>query len=113
MYTGLGTIEEHLPDMLQTVTPVARHLRQSVKLFVEKGIDARLELRHGSVVDEILAEARTGGYDLIIIGASRASTNLSGWLMGDVTRQILRAAPCPVLIARKSRRTNIDRDDGE
>jgi nucleotide-binding universal stress UspA family protein len=103
MYTGLDKIEEHLPEILQTDTPMAQHLRHAIKLFAKNKVDAELELRHGSVSDEILIEARTGDYDLIILGASKASTNLTGWLMGDITDQIVKAARCPVLVVRKSK----------
>ena len=104
MYTGLDKIEEQLPEILQTDTPMARHLRQAVNLLVQGKIDAELELRHGSVSDEILIEAQTGNYDLIILGASKASTKLTGWLMGDITYQIINAARCPVLVVRKSKK---------
>ena len=103
MYTGLEKIEEHLPELLHTDTPVARHLHQAVNRLVQGKIDAELELRHGSVSDEILIEAKTGNYDLIILGASKASTKLTGWLMGDITYQIINFARCPVLVVRKSK----------
>ena len=103
MYTGLDKIEEQLPEILQTDTPMARHLRHAVNMLVQEKVDAELELRHGAVSDEILIEARTGNYDLIVLGASKASTNLTGWLMGDITYQIISAARCPVLVVRKSK----------
>jgi len=103
MYTGLDKIEEHLPEILQTETPMAQHLRQAVNLLVQEKIDAELELRHGSVADEILIEAQTGNYDLIILGSSKASTKLSGWLMGDITSQIINDTWCPVLVFRKTK----------
>jgi len=104
MYTGLNKVEEHLSEILQTDTPMSRHLHQAVSLLVQENVDAELELRHGSVSDEILIEARNGNYDLIILGASKASTHLTGWLMGDVTYQIVNAARCPVLVVRKSKK---------
>lgn len=61
MYTGLSAIEEKLTDLLQTDTPVAQHLR------------------HAVVSEEILREAQTGNYDLIILGASQSSIKLTGW----------------------------------
>jgi nucleotide-binding universal stress UspA family protein len=102
-YTGLGKIQEHLPEILQTDTPMARHLRQAVSIFVKEKVDADLELRHGSVSDEILMEARTGNYDLIMLGASKISTKPTGWLMGDITYQVINAARRSILVVRKPR----------
>ena len=103
MYTGLDKIEEQLSEILKTDTPMARHLRHAVNIFVQKEVDAELELRHGSVSDEILVEAQEGKFDLIMLGASKASTNLAGWLIGDITHKIINAARCPVLVVRKSK----------
>ncbi|MCK4783546.1 MAG: universal stress protein, partial [Desulfobacteraceae bacterium] len=101
MYTGLTKMEETLPDMLQTATPVAKNLHQGVKILTHYQVDADLELRHGSVPDEILREAHLGDYDLIVLGASKASTELTGRLLGNVAKHIVDKAQCPVLVVRK------------
>ena len=101
MYTGLEQVEEHLPEILQTNTPMAQHLRHAIHILSEKNIEAELELRHGVVPDEILLESKSGNYDLVILGASQASSSLSGWLMGNVTQEILKASNIPILIVRK------------
>jgi nucleotide-binding universal stress UspA family protein len=100
MYTGLEKVEEHLPEILQTDTPIAQHLRHTVDVLARRNIEAELELRYGAVPDEILQAAETGQYDLIVLGASKASTHFAGWLMGDVTDQILKASRCPVMVVR-------------
>jgi nucleotide-binding universal stress UspA family protein len=100
MYTGLDEVEEHLPELLQTDTPMAQHLRHAVDVVARRNVEAELELRHGAVSDEILQESKTGHYDLIVLGASKASTHFAGWLMGDVTAQVLKASRCPVLVVR-------------
>jgi nucleotide-binding universal stress UspA family protein len=102
MYTGMDKIEEHLPEILKSDTPMAQHLRHAAELLAQRNIDAELELRHGAVPDEILQEAGTSHYDLIVLGASQASTHLAGWLMGDVTAQVLKTSRCPVLVVRKT-----------
>jgi len=101
MYTGLTKMEETLPDMLQTATPVAKSLQQGAIILSDYQVEADLELRHGSVSEEILNEARIGEFDLIVLGASRASVELSGLLMVDVTKRIVDQAHCPVLVVRK------------
>jgi len=101
MYTGLGEIEETLSELLQTDTPLARHLRQGAKVLAHHQVTAGLELRHGVPAGEILLEADQGDYDLIVLGASGAGGRLRGWLLGDVTREVVERAPCPVLVVRQ------------
>jgi nucleotide-binding universal stress UspA family protein len=105
MYTGLEKVEEHISEFLQTDTPIAQHLRHAVDVLGRRNVEAELELRHGAVPDEILLEAETGHYDLIVLGASKASTHLARWFMGDVTAQILKASRCPVMVVRTSEGT--------
>jgi len=100
MYTGLAEIEETLPELLQTETPIARHLRHGAEILARHRVHAELELRHGVAADEILQEAHQGDYDLIAIGASGATGRVKSWLLGDVTRQVVDAALRPVLVVR-------------
>jgi nucleotide-binding universal stress UspA family protein len=56
-------------------------------------------VRHGLVVDEIQAEARSGDYDLVVIGAHRGE----GWrriLLDDLAHQIIVEMDRPVLVVR-------------
>jgi nucleotide-binding universal stress UspA family protein len=100
MYTGLNEIEETLPKLLQTDTPVARHLRHGADILAQRQVVAELRLRHGVAGDEILREAEEGDYDLILIGASGAAGRLKGWLLGNVTRQVVEYARCSVLVVK-------------
>jgi len=108
MYTGLNKMEETLPELLQTATPIAKSLQQGVKILMQHQIDADLELRHGSVPEEILSEAHLGDFDLIVLGASKASIELSGRLLGDVAQRIVDQAQCPVLVVRKPEELTIN-----
>jgi nucleotide-binding universal stress UspA family protein len=101
MYTGFKKMDEHLSDLLKTDTPAAQHLRNAAAYFEGKGVDAQLTLRHGPVQEEILLEAQTGDYDLIVVGGSKSAGNLRGWMIGDVTQEIVSQAECPVLIVRQ------------
>jgi nucleotide-binding universal stress UspA family protein len=101
MYTGLDEIEETLPELLQTDTPLARHLRRGAKILARHQVTATLKQRHGVAADEILREALEGGYDLIVIGASGTGGRLKEWLLGNVTREVVEHAPCSVLVVKR------------
>jgi nucleotide-binding universal stress UspA family protein len=86
-------------ELIGEHTPEGELLERDVQLLERSGIQSRAEVRHGLVVDEILAEARSGDYDLVVIGAPAEA----GWrrlLLDDLARKILIQMDRPVLIAR-------------
>lgn len=100
MYTGMDEMDERFEDLLQTDTPTARHLREAAKMLAERDIPAHLEIRRGEITDEIMRESEAGDYGLIVIGSSPADSRIRGWIMGDVPRNLVNHASCPVLVAR-------------
>jgi nucleotide-binding universal stress UspA family protein len=100
MYAGLGEMEETLPELLQTDTPLARHLKWASEYLVQAQVLAELKLRRGITLDEIVDEALEGTYDLIVVGARADYDVLSSLLMGQVTPKIIDNTPCSVLIIR-------------
>jgi nucleotide-binding universal stress UspA family protein len=98
MYTGLDTIEETLPELLQTDTPIARHLRHGAEILERYGVVAELGIRHGVAVEEIIREASIGDYDMIVIGTSGVSTGLKEWFMGNVTQNVVDLTEISVLV---------------
>jgi nucleotide-binding universal stress UspA family protein len=102
MYTGLDAIEETLPDLLQTDTPVAQHLRYSAEMLAQHQLAGNLKLRYGIAADEILREMVESDYGLVIVGSSGTAGRLRMLLLGNVTRQIVENAPCSVLVVRPS-----------
>lgn len=97
MYTGLREIEETLPELLNTDTPIARHLRYSAEILEDYQITAKIELRHGLVSSEIIREAQLGHYDMIITGSPEQAHRVKKWLLGDVIGRVAENAPCSVL----------------
>ncbi|MFQ5400187.1 MAG: universal stress protein [Anaerolineae bacterium] len=102
VYTGVHRIDEQLPRLLESNTPIARHLRWGSRVLSEHQVQAKLALRRGTPVDEILREAVKGNFDLIIIGPEVESGLWSGLLMDKVTPQVVDRAPCSVLVVRSS-----------
>jgi nucleotide-binding universal stress UspA family protein len=69
----------------------------------EQGLRVRIDLCEGSPAPEILDTARTGAFDLIVMG-THGRHGLESWVLGSVTEAVLRASPCPVLtVAPRSR----------
>jgi nucleotide-binding universal stress UspA family protein len=61
------------------------------------GITVDAEVRGGAPAREILAAARTGGVDLIVLG-THGRGGVEHLLLGSVAEKVLRKAACPVLI---------------
>jgi len=98
--------DAYLPDLAATADDlIARHTREGVHLrsaletLMTRAPDCQAKVRHGFVIDEILAELRGGDYDLLVVGAHIAR-GLTRWLLDDVTAHLLEEAHVPVLVAR-------------
>lgn len=86
-------------ELIQEKTPEGEWLASDLQVFSHPGINARPKVRHGIVVDEILAESEEGDYDLVVIGAHRED----GWqrvLLEDIAHEIITRVNRPVLVVR-------------
>jgi len=61
--------------------------------------DTQLVLRVGEPLEQILTYIKSKKVDLLVCG-SRGTGNLTGWLMGSISRELVRQAPCSVLVVR-------------
>ena len=101
MYTGLHELDETLPELLKSETPIAKHLRRSAEILTRHEMTAELKLRHGLVASEILREARKNNHDLIVMGAKEKGYRFKQFIMDDVLGKVIESAPCPVLVVRE------------
>lgn len=69
------------------------------ELLAEHGLAASTVLLRGDPLTEIVKYAREQECDLIVCG-SRGAGNLTGWLLGSVSRELVQHAPCSVLVVR-------------
>jgi nucleotide-binding universal stress UspA family protein len=86
-------------DLIRAHTPEGELLEQDVQILEKSNLHPQPKVRHGLVVDEILDEARSGNYDLVVIGSHRGA----GWerlLLDDLAYQIVEQMDRPVLVAR-------------
>lgn len=85
-------IEEH--------TPEGQLLEEEVAQLEQLDVQPEAKVRHGLVVRELLAEARSGSYDLVVIGAHPGA----GWeryLLGDLAREIIGQIDRPLLVIKR------------
>jgi len=86
-------------ELIETHTPEGELLKRDIKVIERPDANLVPKVLHGLVVDEILAEARSGDYDLVVIGAHRGK----GWrrfLLDDLAHKIIAYVDRPVLIVR-------------
>jgi nucleotide-binding universal stress UspA family protein len=79
---------------------LGKTLRRHREQLQKAGITVRIELRHGIVGSEVLSALHHDGYDLVVTGKTLARGPIESYIMGDVTREIVNRAACPMLIVR-------------
>jgi len=105
------SVEEHLPadatvgEVDETTQELDARFHQvqgaAMQQAIAHGVRADSAIAAGSVAQTIARTARAGGYDLIVVGASRHGSLWSG-LLGTTTDRIVEIAPCAVLVVRNS-----------
>jgi len=86
-------------ELIEERAPEGELLEWDVQILEQLHIRPHPQVRHGLVVDEILAEAQSGDYDLVVIGAHPGE----GWqriLLDDLAREIILHLDRPVLVVR-------------
>ncbi len=103
MSAGPGVRGGHLradaEELIREHAPEGGLLEQDIQILGRWGVHLHPKVRHGLVVDEILAEAREGDYDLVVIGAQRDE----GWrriLLDDLAHKIMDQLDRPLLVVR-------------
>jgi nucleotide-binding universal stress UspA family protein len=100
IYADLVRLEEDVNQLLKSNSELGINLRAQKEELERLGVPTEVHVRHGLVLDQVLAETRTGDYDLIVTGSSQARGVIRHYIMGDLTRSILNHANCPVLVVR-------------
>jgi len=77
----------------------ARALNTVKEIFREVGYTAGTALKQGDPAQTIIQVAKTGGYNLIVMG-QRGLGGFREYVLGSVTRYVVQNAPCSVLIGR-------------
>ncbi len=99
-YPEARAIRENWQNLAATDTLPGRTLRQALEIARKAQIEASIITRQGDAVEEIRAEIRAGGYDLVCMGSPYSSHSLRQMATANVTADVAETAPCPVLSAR-------------
>lgn len=107
----LGTSLAHSTNGSLTLLTVIKHqeeraqaeaiLTRAATLAARQGISAQKQIRTGQAADAIVAEAKEGKYDLVIVG-ERQNHKLLKRLSGPTVDRVITRMPCPILIARSN-----------
>jgi nucleotide-binding universal stress UspA family protein len=85
-------------ELIEKGTLEGQLMREEMGALTERSrAQVKPRVRHGPVVEEILAEAEEGGYDLIVIGAHQA-TGWQRFLLENLAIRIIAQSRKPVLI---------------
>lgn len=97
-------LDDTAEEAIRQGTREGLHLQTAVDMARATGAagEIRPKLRHGAVLEEILAEVESGGYDLVVIGAHYIPGDdpFRGLLLDDLTDQIISQCPRNVLVVR-------------
>ena len=100
LITGVGAAEQPFLQWL------GNSAREHLDAFKNQAESAGIAIAHsycelGDPASAIIEQAKSGGYDLLIMG-THGRTGLSHALMGSVAEKVVRRAPCAVLTVRTS-----------
>lgn len=95
-----GPLRMTAEEAIANQTTEGQALSESIQRLAAMGVRARAKIRHGLVLDETLAEIKTGQYGLVVVGAHTALQNIrwSALLTEDVAKDILLNSRCPLVI---------------
>jgi nucleotide-binding universal stress UspA family protein len=99
-YADLINMEEDVNILLHSDTDLGHNLRREKESLDRMGVDTEVRLRHGLVLSEVIKEINRVDYDLVVTGSSPAGGTLRTYIMGNMTREIVNKAACPVLVVR-------------
>lgn len=85
-------------ELIENNTPEGDLLKRDMETLKEAGLEPTVKIRHGLVVDEILAEAKSGDYDLVVIGINQE--RWQQFLLDDLAQQIIKKLDRPILVLK-------------
>jgi nucleotide-binding universal stress UspA family protein len=92
-YVGSAAVADHLRELSE------KELKPARKLLDAAGVKHDMVVRTGPIAPEIVACAKSGKFDLIVLGAKGRSA-IADLLLGSVAQRVLATAAQPVLLVK-------------
>jgi nucleotide-binding universal stress UspA family protein len=100
-YPEARTVRENWEHLSDTNSLLGRTLRAALdEARSKKDLKVDLKIRHGNVIEEILAELKDGDYDLVCMGSLYSAHGLRQMYAPNVTAEVAEVIGCPVLTVR-------------
>ncbi len=101
-YEWMPSITEVPSPLIKDLDEVCRKkaedvLRNAEEIFRDRGVDSSLEAVFGSPGKVLVDLAKSGKYDLIVMG-SKGHSDIAGILIGSVTHRLVNSMHCPILV---------------
>ncbi len=100
-YPTTRDVREHVRDLQDTNTILGRSLKKALSTAEAAGLNAKLIIRQGHIVEEISMEVREGNYDMVCMGSHYSAHALRQLYMPNVTAEVAEAVHCPTLTVRR------------
>jgi nucleotide-binding universal stress UspA family protein len=101
--SGALSAEVYVPDLPQILDSLMHEAEKRLTVLkavaAGDGVPTATHVLTGQPAHTIVEHARTGGFDLIVMG-THGRTGFSHLFVGSVAERVVRRAPCPVLTVR-------------
>jgi len=101
MFAHMASLNDDVEALLASGSELGRNLQHARDLLQSLELTVEIRLRHGMVAEEVLREVHHSGHDMIVVGSAIDYGPLYRYMLGDVTREIVNRAPCPVWVSRQ------------
>ncbi len=99
-YPTTRNVRKHVQDLQDTDTVLGRSLRKGLDIARAEGLNAKLIIRQGIVVEEILDEVKQGDYDMVCMGSHYSAHALRQLYTPNITAEVAESVNCPLLTVR-------------
>ncbi|MBV8140828.1 MAG: universal stress protein [Verrucomicrobia bacterium] len=100
MHATIFRRQEDMVALLNSNSALARNLQHEKEIIERAGVRAIVRVRHGIVIDQILAEVEQCDYDLVVSGSWPVRDAWRNYAIGNVTREIVNRTDRPILVVR-------------
>lgn len=93
-------LEAEAEELMESEAREGAHVEDMLRILHDEDVEAEAVVRHGLVVEEIIAEAKEGQFGMLVIGA-HTTPDIAGLLSSDLSQQIMLAVDRPILIVHQ------------